>query len=477
MKITPRIPVVTLTSTTSTGTSPGARKQGPAAWGKTPSAPSVFGPWQDQLNAAPQILVALSGGLDSMVLLHLLMGTVPVGRISVVHVNHGLSPNADQWQASVEAYCQSLKLQLQVERVQVVVAGEGIEAAARSARYAVFERLLQKDGLLLLGHHGDDQVETVLYHLMRGSGAKGLAGMPVERALGLGRLVRPLLSLSKSDLQAYGQAQKLSSVEDESNAESIFDRNYLRNEVIPVIADRWPDYRQAIQLSAQHSSEASQLAEVLAHEDLLKLELREERAGWSICIDSLSQLSPLRQRNILRHWPSVYSWAMPNNKLITEIMDSLIRVRKDAQPALVWQSTQWRRFHGRLYLLSFRGGSNFTGEQHDSWAMQQPLRLIDGSHLMAQEIVGEGLFLESEQAVTIRYRQGGERCKPAGRGHSNSLKKLFLEHLIEPWWRDRMPLLYVGETLVAVGDCWVCEGWQAQAGQRGKKIRWQANSL
>ena len=463
MKITPRIRVVTLTSITSTGTSP--------------SAPSVFGPWQDQLNAAPQILVALSGGLDSMVLLHLLIGTVPVGRISVVHVNHGLSPNADQWQASVEAYCQSLKLQLQVERVQVVVTGEGIEAAARSARYAVFERLLQKDGLLLFGHHGDDQAETVLYHLMRGSGAKGLAGMPVERALGLGRLVRPLLSLSKSDLQAYGQAQKLSSVEDESNAESIFDRNYLRNEVIPVIADRWPDYRQAIQLSAQHSSEASQLSEVLAHEDLLKLELREERAGWSICIDSLSQLSPLRQRNILRHWPSLYSWAMPNNKLITEIMDSLISVRKDAQPAVVWQSTQWRRFHGRLYLLSFRGGSNFTGEQHDSWAMQQPLRLIDGSHLMAQEIVGEGLFLEAAQAVTIRYRQGGERCKPAGRGHSNSLKKLFLEHLIEPWWRDRMPLLYVGETLVAVGDCWVCEGWQAQAGHRGKKIRWQANSL
>lgn len=439
-------------------------------------AETVLAPWHSQLDAAPQILLGLSGGLDSTVLLHLLLTLMPAKQVCAVHIHHGLSPNADDWQTSVENYCQSLGMQLLTEAVEVKPSGEGIEAAARSARYQVFERLLQPGGLLLLGHHGDDQVETMLYQLLRGSGAKGLSGMPMQRALGRGQLIRPLLALGRDQLEAYAQAHKLTWVEDESNHQDTFDRNYLRSHLVPVLAQRWPDYRQSMQRSAEHSAEAEQLAQQLAGEDLTKLDHREEPGGWSICIEQLSELSDLRQRNVQRYWPYFYGLARPNKKIIAEIKRSVIQVREDAEPLLEWQTMQWRRFQGRLYLLMSQS-AGFDREYQYQWSMDQALQLADGSELIAEDTVGEGLAISPGQQVKLSYRQGGERCQPVGRGRSNSLKKLFLEYGVEPWWRDRTPLIYVDKTLVAVGDYWLCEGWQAQPGQRGKKIRWQRNSL
>ena len=453
---------------------------------------AVFSAWQQQLSSAPQILVALSGGLDSTVLLQLLVNTVSPARLCAVHINHGLSANADQWQAQAEDYCRSLGVQLHCEAVEVTRSGEGIEAAARHARYAVFERLLQQDGLLLLGHHADDQVETFLYQMLRGSGAKGLSGMPVQRVLGQGQLIRPLLSTSKVQLKDYALAQKLTWSEDESNAGDKFDRNYMRNQVVPAIAQRWPDYRQSISRSAELSSEAEQLAVALAEEDFARLDGREERAGWSIGVEQLLQLDDLRQRNILHQWPNFNNLAKPNKTIIAEIKDSVVSAREDGEPEVVWQSTRWRRFQNRLYLL--RNGSEEPHSEPCSeihketgsdciqalswlWRAEEPLELADGSSLVAEDVHGAGLLIPQGQLLTVRYRQGGERCKPVGRGHSNSLKKLLLEFSVEPWWRDRMPLLYVGETLVAVGDCWICEGWQAAPQQRGKKMYWQVNSL
>ena len=449
---------------------------------------AVLSAWQQQLGTAPQILVALSGGLDSTVLLQLLVTTVSPARLYAVHINHGLSANADQWQAQAEDYCQSLGVQLHCEAVEVISAGEGIEAAARHARYAVFERLLQKDGLLLLGHHADDQVETLLYQMLRGSGAKGLSGMPVQRVLGQGQLIRPLLSTSKAQLKDYALKQKLSWCEDESNADDKFDRNYLRNQVVPVIAQRWPDYRQSMGLSAELSSEAEQLAAALAEEDFARLDGREERAGWSICVNQLLSLDDLRQRNILHHWPGLNNLAKPNKTIIAQIKDSVIGAREDGEPEVIWRSTRWRRFRSRLYLLRNRSAECYL-EPHSEplcdsisalesvWYAEEPLELADGSSLIAEDVDGAGLLIPEGQPLTVRYRHGGERCRPVGRGHSNSLKKLLLEFAVEPWWRDRMPLLYMGETLVAVGDCWICEGWQAAPQQRGKKIHWQVNSL
>ena len=440
------------------------------------TATNVFALWQQQLDSAPQILVALSGGLDSTLLLHLLAEVVPLKRIRAIHINHGLSPDADAWQAQVEAYCHSLGVSFYAETIQVVADGEGLEAAARSGRYEVFKRVLGKDAVLLLGHHGDDQAETLFYRLMRGSGSKGLAGMPAQRSLGLGQLIRPLLPWSKAELQHAAGQRQLRWIEDDSNADDRFDRNYLRNQVIPTIAYRWPDYTRALGQSAAHAAEAEQLAEALAKEDLAQLELRIERAGWSIAIQSLLSQSDLRQRNILRYWPAACGLPMPNRQIIDEIIGSILSARDDGSPQVVWQSIQWRRFCGRLYMLQSQS-AQFDQAQHWQWSLDHRLELADGSCLEVQEAIGEGLMLSPKDCLTVRYRQGGERCRPMGRSHSNSLKKLLQEFALEPWWRDRMPLLYVGKTLVAVGDCWICDGWQAGPQQQGKKILWQTNSL
>ena len=440
------------------------------------TAANVFAAWRQQLDRAPHILVALSGGLDSTLLLHLVAEAVPFEKIRAIHINHGLSPRADAWQAQAEAYCRSLGVAFYSETVEVVADGEGLEAAARSARYDVFERLLEKDAVLLLGHHGDDQAETLLYRLMRGSGTKGLAGMPAERVLGLGRLIRPLLPWSKSELQHCALQRQLSWIEDDSNADNRFDRNYLRNQVVPIIAQRWPDYARSFGQSATHAAEAEQLAEALAKQDLAQLEPRVERAGWSVAIEPLLSATSLRQRNILRHWSATLGLPMPNGQIIDEINDSLLSARDDGEPLVAWQSIQWRRFRGRLYLLRAESGE-FDNTQSWQWSAENSLTLSDGSSLEVQEVTGEGFVLPSDHGLTVRYRQGGERCRPVGRNHSNSLKKLLQEFALEPWWRDRIPLLFMGETLVAVGDCWICDGWQAGPQQQGKKIRWQVNSL
>jgi tRNA(Ile)-lysidine synthase len=436
---------------------------------------SALIPWKQAITTAPQIMLGLSGGMDSIVLLKLLSEQVDTKLIQAVHVNHGLSESADQWQQFVEDYCRQLGVDFYAEKVQLVVSGEGLEAAARDARYAVFERRLKKDGLLFLAHHADDQVETVIYRLLRGSGSKGLAGMPESRPLGLGQLIRPLLAYSKNAICREANIRGLKWIEDESNLDDQFDRNYIRNQVIPVIAERWPEYPQAIMQSAGHNDQANQLSKDLALEDLARLGLLEERAGWSISIDGLFKLSVLRQKNVLRHWSEIKNLPAPGGKIINEILSSVVAARQDASPEVIWHRQCWARFQNRLYLLRCQN-KNIQQDQSMHWDMQHPLMLADKSRLDAQRAKGSGL-VAGAKSIEIRYRQGGERCKPQGRGRSSSLKKLLLEYQLPPWLRDRVPLLYVQDQLVAVGDLWVCEGWAAKPEESGMEIQWQVDSV
>ena len=440
------------------------------------NAPALFAPWQSQLEVASQILVGFSGGLDSTVLLKLLCEAVAIERLCAVHVNHGLSDNAGQWQGHAEAFCGSLGVKLHCETVAVSAGGEGIEAAAREARYGVFERLLEKGGLLLLGHHADDQVETVLFRLLRGSGVKGLSGIPATRPIAKGRLMRPLLLWQKSALKDYAEQHKLSWIEDESNGENTFDRNYLRNQVIPEIARRWPDHAQRISHSARLSQETAELLVALAKEDLQRLDPVLERCGWSLCLAAFAVLPVARQKNILRQWPGVYELPLPGHKIIDEIMSTLVLAREDASPKVQCQGMQWARFRNRLYLLRLEAPFS-SDNARLTWQLDQPMLLTDGSRLVAEKSLGQGLCLKPDQSLWVGTRQGGERCQPAGRQHSNSLKKLLQEFNLEPWWRDRIPLLYRGESIVAVGDLWICEGHQAQPDHEGVTIHWQLNSL
>ena len=450
----------------------GASTQQPAV-----TAAGVFADWLEQLEAAPQILVGFSGGLDSTVLLHLLCELLPPERITAVHIHHGLSENADDWQQHAKALCHSLGVRLISESVVVNETGAGLESAARDARYTVFEKQLVKNGVLLLGHHADDQVETVLFRLLRGSGARGLSGIPQIRAVGTGHLIRPLLNKPKSSLQAYAQARQLSWIEDESNQQQQFDRNYLRNTVIPKLAQRWPDYVQGVMRSAEQSGQSDQLADSVARADLALLDPRLERGGWSLDLARMVELEPLRQKNLLRYWPEIYGLAALGQTFIDEVISSLLSAREDSEPKVLRADLQLCRYRQRLYLLRRSGRAKADLGLCLFWSGDEPLVLPDGNLLITEPTLGEGLRLNNVERLEVRFRQGGERCQPLGREHSNSLKKLLQEYGLEPWWRERVPLFYIDQHLVAVGNLWVCEGWQAGAEIEGLKILWQTNSL
>jgi tRNA(Ile)-lysidine synthase len=441
------------------------------------SAKDVFARWLDELNRAPQILVGLSGGLDSSVLLSLVCEVVAAEKITAVHINHGLSSNADDWQQQAAEFCQSLGVRLHSESVAVLEVGGGLESAARDARYSVFEKLIVKEGILLLGHHADDQIETVLYRMLRGSGPKGLAGIPITRQMGQGKLLRPLLACPKAALEGWAATKQLHWIEDESNQQEQFDRNYLRHRVVPALTERWPDYIQGISRTAQHSGEADKLAESVARSDLAGLDIKEQRAGWSLSLGEFNLLEPLRQRNLLRYWPSFYGLAALSQSFIDEVLNSLITAREDSEPKVVRGNIQLCRYRDRLYLLTLSSRPDMQNDVCLFWPSDEPLVLPDGSRLSAESVRGGGLRVADIRTLSLRFRQGGERCQPVGRDRSTSLKKLLQEYAVEPWWRDRIPLFYIEEQIVAVGDLWVCQGWQCDADEEGLKITWQANSL
>ena len=443
------------------------------------TAERVFGALQEEIQGPAQVLVGFSGGLDSSVLLDLLAQTIPSNRITAVHVNHGLSPQAPEWQAHAERFCQSRGIACHSERVDVKLDGEGPEAAARKVRYAVFEKLLRPDGILLLGHHQDDQSETLLYRLMRSSGPVGLSGIPAMRSLGAGRLFRPLLSWPKEALQAYALNKNIEWVEDASNSTNDYDRNFLRNRLIPILAERWPDYRQRLHGVSEISQDGAELCRDLAVQDMKVLQSRPERAGVSLLIDNFNQLSRVRQKNVLRHWADIQGRCAPSRKIIDEIIKSVIEARVDASPKVVCQDTEYRRYDGRLYVLD---SIKLLGQPNDqpldmSWQHSETLDLGGGMQLCGKLSLGDGLRAPESGILRIANRHGSEHCHPMGRAHSNTLKKCLQEFGLEPWWRDRVPLIYVDQQIVAVADLWVCEGWQAKPRETGIKIHWHDNSL
>jgi tRNA(Ile)-lysidine synthase len=431
-------------------------------------------PHLPKLRAAGHCYVGYSGGLDSHVLLHALVKLLGSESLTAIHINHQLSPNADSWQQHCQACCDNLGVQMITEAVVIENSGQGLEQAAREARYAVFERILNETDLLLLAHHADDQVETVLYRLLRGTGTKGLAGIPMNRPLGLGEILRPLLPYPRKDLEAYAAEQELQWIEDESNQDTTFDRNFLRQKVVPVLAERWPDYAARVAHSAALCAETDQLAIILAAQDLAAVYERSERIGWSIALEPFMALDTSRQANLLRHWAGQHQLPQPGHRIVETVLHELLPARQDAEPLVSWGGVQLRRYQKHLHLLpeGFDDSSKDLDEQLD-WDVKNNLILPDGSEFVATIEEGNGFKIPTEANVSIRFRSGGERCKPAGRNGSNTLKKLFQEYGLEPWLRNRVPLVYVQGQLAAVGDLWVCDEFAAAEGEPGIVLQWR----
>ena len=437
---------------------------------------NIFEDFQHLFNKSARIFVGFSGGMDSTVLLHLTCKYLTPSLVTALHVNHGISSEADLWEHHAEQ--QGLELSVNFEAYRVsCLARSNREALAREARYAVFEQRLAQDDILLLAHHADDQVETVLYNLLRGSGSTGMSGIPVMRDLGIGRILRPLLSVTKSQIKRYAKRHELTWIEDESNSDTSFDRNYLRQKVIPLLAERWRGHQSRIGLTASQSKNDRLLAKSIFESDIDQLEPRLERAGISVCVQRLLAMESIRQKNVIRHLPGKLNLSLPPVSVIDEVFHGLLNARPDASPEVKAFSCVYRRYRDRVYLLRVGQKVPTFPENYINWEHQTTLVLPNGSSLVSESIASQGIRWGEFTSLEVRFRRGGERCRPSGRRHSQTLKKLFQEYALEPWWRNSIPLLFNNNELVAVGDLWVCEGWEAAKGERGLKIHWQVNSL
>jgi tRNA(Ile)-lysidine synthase len=399
-------------------------------------------PW---LNA-PAWYIAFSGGLDSTVLLHLLANHAcnhQAPPLRALHIHHGLQSAADAWPAHCQSICNQLGIELQVIHVQVTP-GASLEQAARDARYAAFSRILGPGDILFTGQHRDDQAETLLLRLLRGAGLRGLTAMPSQRPLGQGTLVRPLLDVSRQRLQDYAQAHSLNWVEDPSNSDTAFARNYLRGEVLPLLQQRWPQSSQNLARSAEHLGEALGLLDELAQSDLA-LAGEGASSAWagldSLDLARLGELSPARQRNALQFWLSRRT-RLPDTRHWAGWAD-LRDAAGDAQPIWRLADGQLVRSHGRIWWLS------------GDWLKQPAGQLAWHEPRVALELPDNGsvqlVCTRPMSGLHVAYRQGGEVLEIPGRGRRD-LKRLLNELHVPHFVRPRLPLLYCGERLLAVAN-------------------------
>jgi len=419
-----------------------------------------------------RIIVAYSGGLDSHVLLHSLAQlrdnlTEPF-KLEALHIHHGVSELADGWVAHCQAVCEQLDVSICVRYVTADQQQASLENQLREARYQVFSEVVGVGDLLALAHHADDQAETLMLRMLRGTGPQGLAGMPSQRHLGGGSLIRPLLGFSRSELEAYAQQHKLKWVEDDSNVDVSFDRNFLRHEVMPQLAQRWPHYRSNFNRNAQVAKDAQQSLDYFLERDLAP-QMAGHQRGLSCAW--LVDYEPALQINLLRAWLNQLGLPLPGYKHLQKVLDEVVSVRPDAQPLVNWPGVEVRRFQSIVYAIP-------PLSEHDagavlSWSVDEPLLLSGAGQLTAVVEAGTGLSVPAGAKVSVRFRQGGERCRLVGRAHSKLLKKQLNDLQLEPWLRDRLPLIYVDDELAALGDVAVCEGFQAEEGQRGYILRWQ----
>jgi tRNA(Ile)-lysidine synthase len=360
-------------------------------------------------------------------------------------------------------------------------AGESLEEAARHSRYQVFERELGSDEVLLMAHHKDDQAETVLLNLLRGSGARGLAGIPQGRPLGRGQLWRPLLHYSRAELESYARQRSQPWVEDESNADTRLSRNFVRHELLPLMATHWPAARDALVRTAQLQADNDELLSLLAQQYLHEHYDAEEN---SLQVAALLVASPAMQRLVLRHWlhsascPEQAGRVWPDWQCLQTLIDEVLLAAEDAEPLLLWQGREIRRFRDYLYLMW--PAEPLPPPPIDGYWWQQtpdarlPVMVLPGNNgsLRLLHVKEHGMIFPTGEC-RVRYR-GSEGLEVALAGRPRrALKKILQESDVPPWIRARTPLIYIDNQLAWIAGVGVCEGFQADKSSNGWAVNWQ----
>jgi tRNA(Ile)-lysidine synthase len=414
------------------------------------------------------VLVAFSGGLDSTVLLHCLASqpTQRIHGLEAIHIHHGLNENADAWTAHCAAFCTQHDIRLHIARVHVSHnSGQGLEAAARTARRAAFAHTLQHGHYLALAHHCDDQAETWLLRALRGS-CDGLAAMRPLTPFAAGHLWRPLLTHSRAQLLDYAQQQHLDWIEDSSNADLRHDRNFLRIHVLPLLHQRWP---QATAVLARNAALAAANADLLNAEDAVLLPDLLDPDG-ALDINALTAHPPARRARLLRAWCARAGAPPLPERGVNIIERELLPARHDSAACFTWSHTEIRRWRLRLYL--HRPQPPWPPDWQPLWSGTAPLILPDGGQLHLESTDHETVP-GFPHPLRVRARRGGERLILPGRTHSHPLKHLLQDVGIPPWRRASMPLLCDGEQILAVGDALLAAPLVTWLQAHRLKLRWQ----
>lgn len=451
--------------------------------------------WLSRLSHFNKLIVGFSGGLDSTVLLHVLASYPTLfAKLVAVHVNHGISARAPHWQAHCEQFCHHLDIPLITQSVQFDRSAN-IEERARIARYAVFSSLMTEQNCLILGHHLDDQAETVLLQLFRGAGVDGLAAMSDWGKLGLGGMARPFLNHSRTQLENYAVLHQLRWIEDESNQDINYSRNYLRQQIIPLLKKKWPGVVGNIARTAIHCQQAKRNLDSLAEGDSRLIskhakerEVQEDMEGRTatytpvkenlstlstkqfstpdevgnkgnaseensdvllnnfLLITPLKELSRDRLVNLLRVWLKNNRVQLPSTATFERLIDEVIFASSDAIPEVSWTEVIVRRYQRHLYID--RKSINKLPSCIEWSVFPLPLIIADLEINLLAKKSTQGLVAPPNAKISVRFRQGGEEF--VWHGQTKRLKKLFQEWGVPPWLRERIPLVYFNDTLAAV---------------------------
>ncbi len=407
-----------------------------------------------------KILVAYSGGRDSHVLLDSLvkLKSQYTFQLEAIHVNHGLQAVSQSWVTHCQTICSAYDIPLHIINLSLqILPGESLEEKARIHRYQAIKNYVDENTLLLTAHTQDDQAETFVLQLIRGSGIKGLAGIAPIKLFGKGSIARPLLTVSRDEIADYATNQQLKWIEDPSNDNLALRRNYIRKEILKPLNTLHTNSSHCIARSAKHCQEALTLLEEYLSQDLAHCLGNE---SFTLKVEALKNLTTQKQAWVLRHWLSSHQVTLPTRTKCADMLKQMLQAKGDAQPQVAWGDWLLRRYQQHIYLLP--KPLPFDASRQYEWDISTPIQLTNGQRWQAVPSQGKGVALSklANRLIRISYRQGGERCHLANQQNSKALKKVLQQLDIPPWEREKLPLFYQGDSLIGVGALFICQGWQ-----------------
>jgi tRNA(Ile)-lysidine synthase len=417
----------------------------------------------------PRVMVAFSGGMDSTVLVHLLVKQRrKLGSLRLAHVDHGLQSASADWSRHCARLAHLWGVPILKLQARIVRGKASPEAAARDARYALLAQVMEPGEVLVTAQHRDDQAETLLLQLLRGAGVAGLAAMPEFAPFAQGFLARPLLAVARRDLEAAARAARLRWIDDPSNADTRFSRNFVRHRLMPLIREHWPGADKALARSAAHMAEAAALLHERAAQDLARLA---DGAGLSVC--GLRTLPVTRRRNALRAFIAGHGVEMPEASRLREMSGPLLAASMDAQPEITWGEARMVRRSGRLELQKSREKPHEFVAKSWRWQLDRPLNLDVGSLTLLEDAAGPIDLSRLPPVLELRARAGGERLRPNPRARTQTLKSLLQNAKVPVEQRAILPLLFAKKRLIAAGDRWIDASIAATVKSRRRaRLKW-----